>query len=150
MDPLSVTASIVAVSGAACSISAALWRIIETVRLAPKEMGDLASEMTVLSAILQHLRDVIDKGKGVYKPAMVKDLRAVLKRIRDTQREIQGMIKNSNALERLKWFFKAPNVKKMCQKIEVQKNTISLMLNVMLVATHQKEASRKNEDALKK
>jgi hypothetical protein len=56
MDPLSITASVVAVAGLAYSSSKVLYDLISTIRDAPLVFQDLNQDVTTLSHILDALR----------------------------------------------------------------------------------------------
>jgi hypothetical protein len=62
-DPLSVTASVVALAGTAYSSSKALYELISTIRDAPKVFQDLNQYVAALSQILRALKTNLD-GRG--------------------------------------------------------------------------------------
>jgi hypothetical protein len=62
-DPLSVTASVIAVAGLACSSSKALYELISTIQDAPQVFQDLNQYIAALSQILDALKTNLD-GRG--------------------------------------------------------------------------------------
>ncbi|KAL8950089.1 MAG: hypothetical protein Q9222_003853 [Ikaeria aurantiellina] len=64
MDPLSLTASLIAIIGAAKTGSKALQKLTQA-RKAPGEVGDLLGELTSFQALLEETKDLVGQNKSL-------------------------------------------------------------------------------------
>jgi len=133
MDPFSLLASVAGVATAGATVTGALYTLISTVRNAPKEMRQIAAEMSNLTSVLEHLRSILTEGKELKltRPLFLRDVRHVIRNIRRTQEEIIDMINKRTILRRLKFVV---NAKRLSSDMEKHKVTLTLQVNVLHLA----------------
>jgi hypothetical protein len=142
-DPVSILASIAGVATAGVSISMCLYDITHTLKQAPKEVADMAKELSLLSSILRNLRSVIKQSAGLCKPRLIADTKEVLGKIKGVFRDIKALARDScSALNRLKWLFRSSRAKAMLARIEGFKATVNLILGTLQLAAIQKQNSK--------
>ncbi len=131
MDPLSIIASVAGIATAGAAVTSALYTLITTVRSAPKEMHDIAAEMTNLTSVLEYLNGIIAGGLRITKPRFLKVLEQVVRNIETTQNEIKAMIDSRTILRRLRWVVKAQG---LISDIRNHKTTLTLQVTVLNLA----------------
>lgn len=92
MDPLSVTASIVALLSLTVKVGKMLTTSIKEGKNAPKELNEISQEVKALRAVLVRLRVILEEGKlsnidGVQSMAL--DMGLALRACQATMREIE-------------------------------------------------------------
>ncbi|OIW25736.1 hypothetical protein CONLIGDRAFT_708502 [Coniochaeta ligniaria NRRL 30616] len=135
MDPLSILAGVAGVATAGSTVVSALFTLFKSVRNAPKEMRDIAAEMSILTSLLEHLHETLTEGKHITKRRFLRDVKQVVRNIQATQRDIFAMIHDRSILSRLRWGRQA---KRLLSDIEKHKVTINLQVSVLSLAVLQK------------
>lgn len=146
-DPLSILGGLVGVVATGAQLSLSLYEISNRIVHAPKEVAELASEMSLLSSTLGNLGEVLREGKGLYKHRMISNTKNMLSRIKDVHRDIRKMTKDAKGLRRLGWVFRSVKAKALLAKIDSLKLTLSLTLATMQLALRQKKILDKKYDA---
>ena len=130
MDPLSIIASIAGIATAGAQLSNTLFRLIRTVRNAPREIQKIAIEMSGLTATLEHLRDIVKQGQSYTKPLFFEGVSNVIKNIQATQQEISKMVADQTIFARWKWLKAA----RFLSDIDKHKVTLTLQIAVLSAA----------------
>jgi hypothetical protein len=133
-DPLSIIASAITVGATAAQLSLALFNITQTVKNAPKEIAEIAEEISTLSASLTVLGEVLQWQQSICKPELFVQIRTTLARFNSIEEQLQKLTEKTR-LERLKWFFKGPKSKGLLKKVESIKSALNLILNIIRLAT---------------
>lgn len=137
-DPLSVLASIAGVATAGLAISSALYDIAQNIKRAPREVSEMAKDLSLLSSILRQLRKAIQDNPAICRNRLIKDTKSIVKQIRKIYRDIRKLTQDStSSLYRLKLFFKSSKTKTMMAKIESSKSTANLILGTVQLAVLQ-------------
>ena len=144
MDPLSLTASIVGVGSAGISLSSALFDLISAYRGAPRDMAEIARNISDLSMVLDALTGVLKQGKKLYRRKLLKSVDSAVGRIEDIHEEIWDLVDDGgSSLARLKWVFRGAKTAKLLLKIEAQKS----MLQIVIATLHLALEQRRMKDA---
>lgn len=130
MDPLSVQASVAGIATAGAALANTLFRLVRTVRHAPREIQSVAIEMSSLASTLEHLHDVLATGASCAKPSFLQGVEAVVANITSTQDEISTMISNETIFERLRWMKAAG----LLSDIEKHRVTVTLQTSILSAA----------------
>lgn len=141
MDPLSVTASIIAILTAAQKVSACIGTIASKSKNAPEEILELKSTVDTTHAVLSQLQAILfgRMSLDASRPALVLVdqvvviLTACVQIFSDLETKMLAL--NSNVkisiLDRLKWATKTSEVKEYLVKLEAQKNSLNLILTIL-------------------
>lgn len=131
MDPLSLTASIIAV----LQLSGNVISYLNDVKDAPKESNSILLEVSSVTGLLYTLRNLIDTDKGDGYLDVVRSLavpsgpldqfKAVLEQLSKQLQPVTGVRKAARVF---KWPFKKEEVKELLATIERQKTLFSLAI----------------------
>ena len=139
-EPLSVLASVAGVATAGVAISKMIYEIAHTVKHAPKEVSEMAGELSLLSSVMRYLRSALAEYIDVCKPRLIKDIRGTVSKIHDLHRQIKDVTKNStSSFYRVELLFKSPKTKNLLAQIEGFKNSVSVMLTTVQLAAAKKQ-----------
>ncbi|KAF4470436.1 hypothetical protein FALBO_2666 [Fusarium albosuccineum] len=130
MDPLSVLASVAGIATAGAALANTLFRLIKTVRHAPREIRAIAIEMSSLTATLEHLHDILTNGASYTKPSFLQGVQHVVKMIRSTQDDISSMISDQTIFARGRWMKAAG----LLSDIQKHKVTLTLQTSILSAA----------------
>ncbi|KAL8935299.1 MAG: hypothetical protein Q9216_005498 [Gyalolechia sp. 2 TL-2023] len=144
MDPISVSASILGILGAAAKVSEVLTSFIHGVKDAPRLARNVIAEVEDLSLCLQRLQDLILSERSTATPRksmiMVDQLCVVLTHTVMTFSELEdtleGLKPRSSLLfsNRLKWIAKEPTISKLLQRLQSSKLSLNLVLTTLSCA----------------
>ncbi|KAM0415931.1 hypothetical protein ACHAPT_013084 [Fusarium lateritium] len=143
MDPLSVLASVAGIATAGAALANTLFRLVRTVRHAPREIQSVAIEMSSLASTLEHLHDVLAAGASCAKPSFLQGVEAVVANITSTQDEISTMITNETIFERLRWMKAAG----LLSDIEKHRVTVTLQTSILSAAILVKSTTTRHSTA---
>jgi len=154
MDPLSLTASIIAVVDVGVEISTQLSRLARKMKNAGKEVAEIADEINSLSSAVQNLhlclKEGMHRGEPVYSECMVVDIEHLLKRIEVLHEETWELLPGKrrraakdkqvelNVLDCFKWIFKSSKAREIMKKMDSLKSTLSVMMTTLQLALQQK------------
>jgi hypothetical protein len=139
-DPLSIIAGIVGIAAGAAQLANAVYSLSDKLMHAPLEIRNIASNMSLLSSILENLAQVLDQGKGVYKAHLLLEAESILQRMKDVQRDVAKMVKRQKGLRaRVKWVFSNSKVTELGTRIEGLKSALGLVLWTVQLAMWKKE-----------
>jgi hypothetical protein len=143
MDPLSITASIVGILAAASKVGELLKATISTAKDAPRVLVALASEVQQVRAALSSLQTLLaDLSSTQSHRAALIQIDQLIVTLTDsvlTFSELETAIAPFVALQsakvplkaRLKWLWAEDSCNKIVDRLQRQKATISLMLNIL-------------------
>jgi hypothetical protein len=141
-DPLSVIAGIAGIAVAGVQLSNALYQISDKLMHAPRAIRDVASNMSLLSSILENLADVLKQGQGVYKRRVITETESILERFKRVQKEVSKIVKRQGGMRaRMGWVFNSSKVGELLDQIEALKSAMNLVLWTVHLAIVQKDAS---------
>ncbi|CAN9472898.1 unnamed protein product [Alternaria alternata] len=139
-EPLSILASVAGVATAGVAISKMIYEIAHTVKHAPKEVSEMAGELSLLASVLRYLRSALAEYIHVCKSRLIKDIRGTVSKIHDLHRQIKDLTKNStSSFYRVELLFKSPKTKNLLAQIEGFKNSVSVMLTTVQLAAAKKQ-----------
>ena len=131
MDPISILASIAGVATAGTQVASALFSLVKAVRNAPREMRDIANEMTDLTCVLGHLHDILLAGHSFSRPSYLGAIGAAINNVETTQQEIRGLIDDKSYRKRLMW---GKASRALLNEIGKHKITINLQVSILSLA----------------
>lgn len=141
MDPLSVSASIIGILGAAAKVSSVLISFVQNTKAAPKLAQTVLSEVNGLSAILTHLQTYL---LGAANPSrsrasliLVEQVIVTLTESVTTFSELEDALGTSKidaemgALDRVRWAMKESKISEIQGRLQSNKTSLNLMLNIL-------------------
>jgi hypothetical protein len=142
-DPISLMASLAGVSMAGIAISKGLYDITHHIKRAPKQVAEMAKELSLLSSALRTVKNAMGDNAKYCKPRLLHDLRQMLGRIRRIQKEVKEITRDSgSSMYRLKLVFKSARTKKLLAQIDAYKNTLNIILTALQMAALKTQAKR--------
>ncbi|KAF2201249.1 hypothetical protein GQ43DRAFT_480870 [Delitschia confertaspora ATCC 74209] len=143
-DPVSVAGLAFSVAGAGAKLSLTLFDVAHAFKTAPQEIEDIAQELSMLSAVLIQLNDVLNTSAYAHlcKPELFSVTRSTLKRFDEVEKQLNKITSKQTKLTRLKWFFDAPRAKTLLQKVEGIKSALTLIINIIQLAQERVKAWR--------
>lgn len=127
MDPLSLISGVAGVATAGTALVSSLYTLVETVRNAPRQMKDVAKEMTSLTCVLEYLVEIISDGHQIATRQYLHGIRSMVKSIGNTQNEIMDMIDDRSIISRLRW----RKSKTLLQDIRAHQSMVSMQVAIL-------------------
>ncbi|KAF1833788.1 hypothetical protein BDW02DRAFT_499724 [Decorospora gaudefroyi] len=146
-EVVGIIASALTVGECAAQLSLALFSVVQTLRNAPKEIADIAEEISLLAESLQTLADIIGAHQNLCKPALFKNTHDIILRYKQFDTEIKKLIDTPGKLAGLKWFINKPKAKGLLKKVEGIKTALVLELNIIRLAREELVRPHPNPDA---
>ncbi|KAF2741440.1 hypothetical protein EJ04DRAFT_571530 [Polyplosphaeria fusca] len=140
-DPVSIIASAITVAATAANLSKALFTIAETLKNAPRELAEIANDISILSQSLVSLTETIEAHKALCKPDLYNHIDTILWRFKQVDEDLKKLTCSRRKLERLSWFFKRPKAKDLLSKVESIKLSLILELNIVRLAADEVKRS---------
>ena len=141
MDPLSVSASIIGVLGAAAKVSSVLITFVKSTKAAPKLAQTVLAEVNSLSAVLGHLQTYLigaaSPSKSGASLLLVEQVIVTLAECVTTFSELEDILGTSQrhtemgALDRMKWAMKESKVSEIQGRLQSNKSSLTLMLTIL-------------------
>lgn len=141
MDPLSVSASIIGILGAAAKVSSVLISFVQSTKAAPKLAQTVLSEVNGLSAILTHLQTYLlgatNPSKSRASLILVEQVIVTLTESVTTFSELEDALDTSKidaemgALDRVRWAMKESKISEIQGRLQSNKTSLNLMLNIL-------------------
>ena len=141
-DPLSVVASVTDVAQAATKLSLALYAVSNRILNGPKELTELASELSEVSVAIRDLDFLLDRNKKVVRAGLIEITKEILEKFDALQKEIRGIIEEvheSGDSKRLKRIFKHPRVREVYLELGCLKTLLRLAITTLQVAIEQRK-----------
>jgi hypothetical protein len=141
MDPLSVSAAIIGVLGAAASVSSLLITFTKNTRGAPKLARNVLADVTGLSAILSQLQSFLlgttKASKSRASLILVEQVIVSLTECVTTFSELEKILGTStpdedmSPLDRVKWAMKESKILDIQRRLQSNKSSLTLMLTIL-------------------
>ena len=141
MDPLSVTASIVGILGAATKVSSVLYKFVHDAKGAPKLEQTVLAEVNSLSSVLGHLQTYIlglsTSSKSRTSLILVEQVIVTLADCVTTFSELEAVLGTARIeselriLDRVKWATKESKVTDIQGRLQSNKSSLTLMLTIL-------------------
>ncbi|KAJ6256962.1 Vegetative incompatibility protein [Drechslerella dactyloides] len=131
MDPLSVTASIIAVIQAIDSC----WKIYSSVKDAKRDIESLQSEVASINELVKRVEKLV-RSPSDQKLSESADLENALKGCRSELQKLNGKLESGKehkfrrVIKRAKWPFTGPEVLKVVESLDRWRNSINAALNI--------------------
>lgn len=145
MDPLSVIASIAGVATAATQLSIALYTISNRLLNAPKEISEMATELSLICAVVRELSGLLERNKKMIKPELYNTTQDIIERVEALRVDIHNIVsgvKEARHGKALRWVFKHPQIKDIYIKINSLKTLLHLAVTTVQVAIEQRKTKR--------
>lgn len=161
MDPLSVSASIIAVATALYSVSRKLRSCAKSIAQAAKEVKAIAQDISAFSILLRSLRNTLDILNPLVSQAAEfwQTCYSLVTQAEDNVREFDNFLEDLEPLRgsrgrnlvtttvaRLRWAFQKSDLLLLRSKLEASKSTLNLFLTAIqtTIAAEQLAAARGN------
>ena len=141
MDPLSVSASLLGLLGAAYKVSSVLIKFTKNTKAAPKlaqnVLADVTSTATILSQLQMFLAGTVAASKAGASLILVEQVIVVLTECVKTFSELEDILETSkdieelHVLDRVKWALKESKISSIQQRLQSNKINLTLMLTVL-------------------
>lgn len=138
MDPLSVSASIIGVLGAAAKVSSVLITFAQNTKAAPKLVQTVLADINGLSTVLSHLQayliGYITPSKSRASLILVEQVLVTLTECVITFSELEdvlGTSKDMGVLDRIKWAIKESKISDIQRRLQTDKSSLTLMLTIL-------------------
>lgn len=141
MDPLSVSASIIGVLGAAATVSSVLITFVQSTKAAPKLAQTVLSEVNGLRVILSHLQTYLlgaaSPSKSRASLILVEQVLVALAECVTTFSELEdalGTSKNDaemSTLDRVRWAMKESKISDIQGRLQSNKASLTMMLTIL-------------------
>jgi hypothetical protein len=143
-DPLSVVAGVTGVSVACAQIAHSVHTLCDKFRNAPRDVREIGRNMLDLSGILDSLGEILQRGKGSYKPRLLRDTNAITKRLNRVIKQVDKLINRRPSFRgRMTWaLFDHTKTEELLRKIEALKSTLTMVLAVVQLALAQSTHDR--------
>ncbi|MCJ1386071.1 hypothetical protein MMC17_009196 [Xylographa soralifera] len=138
-DPLSITASLVGLGGAAIKTATTLFRFSETIYRARKQINALATELAHFAIAPKSLARVLDEHGSLLEPRLLDEVNVHIRECRSILRSIKRDFSVSTSqeltlLDRTKWYFRDEKVKRIQARLERAKASSTLIVGILNLA----------------
>lgn len=133
-EPVSLFASAITIGISAAQLSLALFSVAQTLKNAPREIAEIAEEISWLSGTFQQLPDIIRPYQSLCKPALFGILRESLQRYNQLEAQLKLLVDTPQKLARLRWCMKKSQAKSLLKKVESIKSALTLQLQIFQLA----------------
>lgn len=141
MDPISVSASILGLLGAAAKVSEVLTNFVGSVKDAPRLAQRVVTEVEDLTVCLQRLHEFVASQNPSRRSRraliMVDQLRVVLSHcvitFSELERAVEGLKPRASVSigNRLRWVAKESIISKLLQRLQFSKSSLNLILTTL-------------------
>ena len=140
MDPLSVSASIIGILGAAAKVSSVLITFVKNTKAAPKLAQTVLADVNGLSTVLSHLQTYL---LGTVSPTrsrasliLVEQVLVTLAECVTTFSELEDVLGTTKhdagmATHRMEWATKESKVAEIQGRLQSNKSSLTLMLTIL-------------------
>lgn len=144
LSVVGILANLAAVGAAGVQISKSLYKISKRLINAPKEIAEVAWEITSLSDMVEVLGDVLKNAEKLLKPQLLQNAKDILTRFEEIQKDIKDIIKRgAHGFERLRLAFGWTTLSQLLGKLNALKSSLSLIINMSQLSIVAKRASKK-------
>ena len=138
-DPLSITASLVGLGGAAITTATTLFRFGETLLRARKQINALATELAHFALAPKSLALVLEEHGSLLEPRLLEEVTVHIQECRPILRSIKrdcgvSTSRELTLLDRTKWYFRDDKVKRLQARLERAKASLTLIVSILNLA----------------
>ncbi|CAI6342028.1 unnamed protein product [Periconia digitata] len=149
-DPISLIAGIVGIAAATAQLSNAVYTLSDKIMHAPLEIRNIASNMLLLSSILENLAQVLEEGKDVYKEHLLLEAESILERMKEVQKDVGKMLKRQKGVRaRVKWVLSYKKVGELGARIEALKSALGLVLSTVQLAMWKRDPKKEEKKGVR-
>jgi hypothetical protein len=139
-DPLSITASVIGVAGAAAEIATRIYKIIKKMADAPIEMAKAAEDITFVASLFSSASDMLERRKGTNDDKLVAQMNFVLRRFDDVKKKAMKIFEKpqysltdsfAELFDRIRWCLKSGKLTELLLDIEALKSALQLVLQML-------------------
>lgn len=141
MDPLSVSASIIGILGAAATVSSVLTTFVRNTKAAPKLAQTVLADVNGLSTVLGHLQTYLlgsaSPTKSRASLILVEQVLVTLAECVTTFSELEDVLGTSkhaaemDTMNRMRWATKESKVADIQRRLQSNKSSLTLMLTIL-------------------
>jgi hypothetical protein len=142
MAEIGIIASVAGVAQAGVQLSHSLYHIANRLVNAPKQVAEVADELTLLSNIFQNLGETLNRARKLCKEDIIRHAESILKRFESLQKDVTELVKKIKGIERLKYAFGMSSISDLMAKIGALKSSMCLLLSTMHVAMQAQKRKR--------
>jgi NAD-specific glutamate dehydrogenase len=132
-----ILASAATIAELGAQSSLALFKVISTIKNAREEISQIAAEMSDLSGTVVMLQHLLESYRHVYTTTLLDRVRSILQRFDQVDKDLKKLTGKKKKLKSLRWFFEGPKAKGLLRKVEGIKSSLSLVINIILLAADQ-------------
>jgi hypothetical protein len=141
-NPLSVPASIAHVAAVGVQLSLSLYEISNRLINAPKEVAEVASELSSLASILDLLGPTLDSSKPMIRRKMEDTVYETVARFEVLQKDIVEFITKASHIKYLQWLFTSSRVRELMAKLHTVRSSLQLLLSIIQLANVVKSGNK--------
>lgn len=142
MAEIGIIASVAGIAQAGVQLSQSLYHIANRLVNAPKQVAEVADELTLLSNIFQNLGETLNKARKLCKEDIIRHAESILRRFESLQKDVTELVKKIKGIEQLKYAFGMSSISDLMAKIEALKSSMCLLLSTMHVAMQAQKSKR--------
>lgn len=141
-EAIGVIASVAGIAQAGVQLSQGLYHIATRLVNAPKQVAEVADELTLLSKIFGNLGDTLEKARKLCKEEIIDHAKSILDRFEALQKDVTALVKKIKGIERLKYAFGMSSIADLMAKIGALKSSMCLLLSTMHIAIETQKTKR--------
>ncbi|MCJ1295742.1 hypothetical protein MMC34_007306 [Xylographa carneopallida] len=139
LEPLSITASLLGLGGAAITTATALFRFGETIFRARKQIHALVTELAHFALAPKSLARVLEDHGSLLEPRLLEEVDIHIWECRSILRSIKRDCRVSTSreltlLDRTKWYFRDDKVRRLQARLERAKASLTLIVGILNLA----------------
>src|SRR5215216_3852950 len=130
-----LVASVVQLAGAAATVSITLFECARTMKSTYGDINGIASDISDLSFVLEHLSGVLDRNKDKVVKNTTEAITRLIKRCDLVIEELKvtvELVKSKSA--RFQWLFRKPKIAEMRLSLEGFKSSLGLIIQTLMLA----------------
>lgn len=130
-DPLSITASVIAIATVGFQLASSLSYMAEKVKGAPKTIASTAEEMISLSRLMDELGQLLDKNRVLYTLRLVEVVQSIVSRFGSVQNTLTEILSSCHGIKRLRIVFKGKQIEDIRITLKGLETTMALALQII-------------------
>ena len=132
-----ILASAATIAELGAQSSLALFNVVGTIKNAREEIAQIAAEMSDLSGTVMMLQHLLNYNHQIYTTTLLDRVRSILDRFHQVDKDLKKLTGKRKKLNSLRWFFEGPKAKGLLRKVEGIKSSLSLVIDIILLAADQ-------------
>ncbi|KAF2648471.1 hypothetical protein K491DRAFT_784054 [Lophiostoma macrostomum CBS 122681] len=143
---IGILASAATIAELGAQSSLALFEVVRTIKNAREEIAQIAAEMSDLSGTVVMLQHLLNAYQQLYTPVLLTRVQSILDRFYQVDTDLKKLTGKKKKLKSLRWFFEGPKAKGLLRKVEGIKSSLSLVINIILLAADQESRAAINKN----